>query len=228
MYRPALPALAAFVTCAAIALAATPARAQYRDGPGGFYVGAGIADANFTVTDGADCGAFGYCDRWSRDGHSDSGWTATAGWRVNRWFALEAGYVDAGTPRWDDFFVLVPSLNGIYDVQSAVDIRATELSAVGILPFFDRWDVYAKLGGARWDAKTRQRAVDPFTGRSLVRTFDDSGTGFVVGLGAGVTFAERVRARVEVRGIQVDRDLLVEPSGSAVLVVADLQIQYRF
>jgi hypothetical protein len=228
MNRSSLPVVAALAATAALALAASPAHAQDRGEPGGFYLGAGIADANFNVADGTDCGAFGYCDRWSRDGHSDSGWTATAGWRVNRWFALEAGYVDAGTPRWDDFFVLVPSLAGVYDVQSAVTMKSTEVAAVGILPLFNRWDVYAKLGAARWDATSRQRAVDPFSGRSLVRTFDDSGTGVVVGLGAGVTFAERVRARVEVRGIRVDRDLLVEPSGTAMLVVADLQLQYRF
>lgn len=220
----AAPALAAM---AALSLAALPTQAQERDAPGGFYVGAGVADANFTMTDGTDCGAFGYCDRWSRDGHSDSGWSATAGWRVNRWFAIEAGYVDAGTPRWDDFFVYVPSLNGVYDVQSSVDVKTKELSLVGTLPL-GAFDLYAKLGAARWDATSRQRAVDVLTNRSLVRTFDDSGTSAVVGLGAGVTFAERLRARVEVRGMQVDRDLLVEPSGRAMLVVADVQLQYRF
>jgi hypothetical protein len=217
----------ALVAMAALSLAALPARADDRGAPGGFYLGAGVADSNFTMTDGTDCGAFGYCDRWSRNGHSDSGWSATAGWRVNRWFAVEAGYVDSGTPRWDDFFVFVPSLNGVYNVESAVDVKSKEVALVGMLPL-GAFDLYAKLGAARWDATSRQRAVDVLTNRSLVRTIDDSGTSAVVGLGAGFTFAERLRARVEVRGMQVDRDLLVEPSGSAMLVVADVQLQSRF
>jgi len=232
MKRLAAPALAAVaaLTIAATTLVASPARADERGAPAfqpGFYLGAGVSDSNFSVTDGTDCGAFGFCDRWHREGHSDSGWTATAGYRVNRWFAIEASYVDAGKPRWDDFFVFVPSLGGVYDVESTVAMKTKEVAAVGILPL-GTFDLYAKLGAAHWNATSQQRAVDVVTNRSLVRTLGDSGTTGMAALGAGVTFAERFRARVEVRGLEVDRDLLVEPSGRALFVVADVQLQYRF
>jgi hypothetical protein len=210
---------AALVTCT---LAAAPALAQEP----GFYLGAGIADSNVQLTEGG-CDDY-WCDEWSRDGRSDGGYTITAGWRVNRWFALEAGYLDAGTPGWDDFGVYVPSLGGIRDVEADVDFRATELAALAVLPLGRTFDVYAKLGVARYEATSRQRAKDRRSGSSSVRTLEDSGTEPTLGVGAGVTIAERLRARLEVRGMRVDPELLIAPGGEATLLTFDLQLQYRF
>jgi hypothetical protein len=216
-------------TLLALAIASTPAVAQQSPSPyAGFYVGAGINDASFSMSDSNSCWSYYDCDEWSRDGDSDTGWSATAGWRFNRWFAIEATYLDAGTPRWDDYFVYVPDLNGVYNVAADVEFRAADLSAVAMLPFLGIWDVYVKAGVARYDAESRQRVVDVATNRAFRRTFDHSDTTFTFGIGGGVTFAERVRARLEVRGMPVDRDLLVEPSGDAMMLVVDLQLQYRF
>lgn len=221
--------LPAATLLAALAVAASPAAAQEPASYSGFYFGAGINDASFSVTDEGTCwDYYGDCEEWSRDGDSDTGWSATAGWRFNRWFALEASYLDAGTPRWDDYYVYVPGLNGVYDVEAEVDFRAADVSAVAMLPFLEIWDVYVKAGVARYDAESRQRVVDVATNRSFRRTFDHSDTTFTFGIGGGVTFAERARVRLEVRGMPVDRDLLVEPSGDAMMLVADLQLQYRF
>jgi opacity protein-like surface antigen len=221
--------LPAATLLAALAVAASPAAAQEPASYSGFYFGAGVNDASFSLTDEGTCwDYYGDCEEWSRDGDSDTGWSATAGWRFNRWFALETSYLDAGTPRWDDYYVYVPDLNGVYNVEAEVDFRAVDLSAVAMLPFLDIWDVYVKAGVARYDAESRQRVVDVVTNRSFRRTFDHSDTTYTFGIGGGVTFAERARLRLEVRGMPVDRDLLVEPSGDAMLLVADLQLQYRF
>jgi OOP family OmpA-OmpF porin len=226
---PAVKRLLPAATLLALAAVTLPAAAQTPPSSG-FYLGAGIADASFSVTDDGACRDYYYgdCETWSRDGDSDTGWTATAGWRFNRWFALEAGYLDAGQPGWDDYYVYVPELNGAYDVAADVKLRAADLSAVAMLPFLDVWDVYVKAGVARYDAESRQRVVDVATGRSFRRTFEHSDTTATFAIGGGVTFAERLRARLEVRGMPVDRDLLVEPSGDALLLVVDLQLQYRF
>jgi hypothetical protein len=216
---------------ALMALATVTAPAAAQTSPySGFYVGAGVADASFSVTDDGACRDYYYgdCEAGSRDGDSDTGWTATAGWRFNHWFALEASYLDAGSPAWDDYYVYVPELNGAYDVAADVKLRAADLSAVAILPFLDVWDVYVKAGVARYDAESRQRVVDVATGRSFRRTFEHSDTTPTFAIGGGLTFAERLRARLEVRGMPVGRELLVEPSGDALLLVVDLQLHYRF
>jgi opacity protein-like surface antigen len=218
-------------TATLLVLAAVAAPVAARTPPSsGFYVGAGVNDASFSVTDDGACrdSYYGDCEAWSRDGDSDTGWSATVGWRVNRWFALEASYLDAGHPAWDDYYVYVPELNGAYDVAADVKLRSTDLSAVAMLPFLDVWDVYVKAGVARYEAESRQRVVEVPTGRSFRRTFEQSDTTFTFGIGGGITFAERLRARLEVRGMPVDRDLLLEPSGDALLLVVDLQLQYRF
>lgn len=217
-------------TLLALAVAASPAIAEERASPySGFYVGAGVNDASFSLTDEGSCWDwYDDCEEWSRDGDSDTGWSATAGWRVNRFFAVEATYLDAGRPRWDDFLVYVPDLGGVYDVEAEVELRAVDVSAVAMLPFLGIWDVYVKAGVARYDAESEQRVVDVATNRSFRRTLEHSDTTFTFGIGSGVTFAERARVRLEVRGMPVARDLLVEPSGDAMLLVADLQLQYRF
>jgi hypothetical protein len=225
LFAPTLFAL----TSAALAFTPLPAAAQESSSSqAGFYLGAGVNDASFSLTDEGSCwDYYGDCEEWSRDGDSATGWSATAGWRFNRWFALEANYLDAGRPQWDDFLVYVPELGGVYDVEADVDFRATDLSAVAMLPI-GIWDVYVKAGVARYEAESRQRVVDVATGRAFRRTFEHSDTTVAFGIGGGVTFAERARLRLEVRGMPVDRDLLVEPSGDALLLVADLQLQYRF
>ncbi len=214
---------------ATLACAAPLAPALAADPDSGPYLGIGVNDSNFSITDDSGCWSYWYCGgEWSRNGDSDTGWTATAGWRVNRWFALEATYIDAGTPKWDDYAVYVPSLNGYYDVEADVDFKATEIAAIGSLPLGQIWDVYLRAGAARYDAESRQRAYDPRSNRVYTSTLQDSGTEFVFGIGAGVTFAPHARARLELRGMSVDRELLVEPSGRAQLLVVDLQLQYRF
>lgn len=223
-----VPGLAA-LAFAALFVVAPPVAAQEPPVAGaGFYVGAGISDASFSVTDEGSCrDYYGDCEQWSRDGDSTTGWSATAGWRFNRWFALEASHLDAGTPQWDDFLVYVPELGGVHDVAADIEFRATDLSGVAMLPL-GVWDLYVKAGVARYEAESRQRVVDVATGRAFRRTIEHSDTTVTFGIGGGVTFAERARLRLEVRGMPVDRDLLVEPSGDALLLVADLQLQYRF
>lgn len=217
-------------TLLALALAASPTSARERPSPdSGLYLGAGANDSSFSLTDEGSCwDYYGDCEEWSRDGDSDTGWSATAGWRFNRFFALEASYLDAGRPAWDDFLVYVPDLGGLYDVEADVELRAVDVSALAMLPFLGIWDVYVKAGVARYDAQSRQRVVDVATKRAFRRTLEHSDTTFTFGIGGGVTFAERARVRLEVRGMPVDRNLLIEPSGDAMLLVVDLQLQYRF
>lgn len=194
--------------------------------PRGFYLGGGVTDATPSVV-GEDCWGY-YYGCWSRDGESDTGWAVTAGWRFGRFVAVEAGYTDAGTPTWDDYLVYVPDLNGTYNVYADVDFRAADLTVVGILPFLRIWDVYLRGGLAYTEAESRQQLVDVATGRTVRRTVDDDGIDLVLGFGGGVTFAERVRVRLEYRLYTLDRDLLAEPAGDATMDVFDLQVLYRF
>ncbi len=70
-------------------------------------------------------------------------------------------------------------------------------SVVGILPFAERWNVFAKLGFFMWDADVGYRAL----GGSSSDTED--GTDFSWGIGGGFDFTENFGAVLEYQSLEV-------------------------
>ena len=97
----------------------SPTHAQDTDAtPLGFYAGGGASYSNVSVERPGSC--YGDCYSWwgeyptYDEGDGDYAFVAHVGYRVGRCFAVEAGYVDAGTIGWDKDYVWMPDLGGYY------------------------------------------------------------------------------------------------------------------
>ncbi len=149
----------------------------------GFYVGAGAGQS--------------FVDEAAYD-DEDTAFSVFGGYQFNRWFGLEAGYTDFGK--------LEPE-----GVGQALEVNSASLTAVGTVPFTDRFSGYAKAGFQRWDLDT------PIAG--LVRTSDDSGTDPTYGVGLQYRFTDAVALRGEYSRFEVN-DLDLD--------LAQLQVRFDF
>jgi opacity protein-like surface antigen len=127
----------------------------------GFYVGAGIGDF------GIDVGGFDA---------SDTGYKVFGGYRFIDYLALEAEYLDGGT---------------VEDAGLEIDVSGFNVSAVGILPLGERFDVFAKLGMLFWDADTNGLG-------------SDSGEDFSWGIGGGFHFTDQFGMQLEYQGFEIE------------------------
>jgi len=127
----------------------------------GFYAGAG---AGQSFVDEA-----GYDDE-------DTAFSAFGGYQFNRYFGLEAGYVDFGE--------LEPDAAG-----QALEASSVYVTAVGTLPFTEKFSGYAKAGFQRWNLDT---AIPGLAG-----TTDDNGNDSTYGAGLQYRFNDAVALRGE-------------------------------
>lgn len=147
----------------------------------GFYAGVGAGQALVDER--------GYDDE-------DTAFSAFGGYQFHRNFALEAGYTDFGS--------LEPGVAG-----NDLELTSASLTAVGIVPFTDRFSGYAKAGFQRWEL---DRAIPGLTG-----TAKDDGSDPVYGFGLQYRFNDLVALRGEYTRSEVE-DLDVDAA----------QVQVRF
>jgi OOP family OmpA-OmpF porin len=168
-------------TLAALLLGGASLAAQAQET--GFYAGVGAGQA--------------LVDERAYD-DEDTAFSAFGGYQFHRNFALEGGYTDFGS--------LEPDVAG-----NGLELTSASLTAVGILPFTDRFSGYAKAGLQRWEL---DRAIPGLTG-----TGKDDGTDPVYGLGLQYRFNEVVALRGEYTRSEVE-DLDVD--------AAQVQVQFDF
>jgi OOP family OmpA-OmpF porin len=135
-------------------LAGGAAVAQDADVLKGFYAGGAITQArfdddNFSLSDVDD---------------EDNSWKIIGGYRFHENFAVEANYVDFGE-------LSAQQLTG--NAPFTAEARGITAFAVGLIPV-PYVDLFAKVGAARIDTKTR----------GLLSDFDDDTTEFAYGAGA--------------------------------------------
>ena len=116
---------AAVAALATLSLAALAPQAAAADN--GFYLGAGISQANTELS----FEGFGSAD------NDDTGFKIIGGWRPLDFVAVEANYVDLGGD----------SEAGTSIDSSAITISGLLLAEIGIV------DLYARAGMAMWDTK---------------------------------------------------------------------------
>ncbi|MBT8079358.1 MAG: outer membrane beta-barrel protein [Gammaproteobacteria bacterium] len=102
---------------------------------------------------------------------NSTSWRVFAGYEFNDYIGLEAGYLDLGN---------------ISDTVLGVPVRADAdgwtLSAVGRIPFADRWAVQAKAGFFFWDGQSSVNGVverdpgdqNPFVGIGIAYRFNEN------------------------------------------------------
>lgn len=166
----------------AIVLGAAALGAQAQDKPG-FYAGVGAGQS--------------FVDENAYD-DEDTAFSAFAGYQFNRYFGVEAGYADFGK--------LEPDNAG-----HALEANSAYLTAVGTVPFTDKFSGYAKAGFQRWDL---DQAIPGLTG-----TRDDSGSDPTYGLGLQYRFNDKVALRGEYSRFEVE-DLDVD--------LAQVQVRFDF
>jgi OOP family OmpA-OmpF porin len=141
--------------------------AQAAEQPG-FYAGAGVGQS--------------FVDEQAYD-DEDTAFSVFGGYQFNHWFGLEAGYADFGKLEADG---AVPAL----------EPAAAYLTAVGTLPFTEKFSGYLKAGLSRWDIDT---ALPGVTG-----TADDSGTDPTYGVGLQYRFTDAFALRAEYSRFEVE------------------------
>lgn len=169
-------------TLLAVLFGAAAFGAQAAENPG-FYVGAGAGQS--------------FVDESNYD-DEDTAFSVFGGYQFNRYFGLEAGYADFGK--------LEPSDNG-----RALEANSAYLTAVGTVPFTDKFSGYAKAGFHRWDLDT---AIP-----GLTSTRDDSGSDPTYGLGLQYRFNDTVALRTEYSRFEVE-DIDLD--------LAQLQVRFDF
>jgi OmpA-OmpF porin, OOP family len=142
----------------------------------GLYAGGGIARAE--ASDFCD-GVIGTCD------DNDLGWQVFVGYDLTRNFSIEGGYVDFGTVSLTG---IVPGLEDFGSITASVDSDGWFAHVLGRYPVTPEFSLHGKLGLANTRA---QFSLDEFDG------FNERGTDWVAGLGAGYRFTPNVSLRVE-------------------------------
>jgi hypothetical protein len=131
----------------------------------------------------------------------DAGWSATLGYRVNRYFAAEVTYADFGEAAFTErfHFMGIPELPPLPDLvrSTNVSLRGPSFSVLGSLPLGERWELFLRgaVLFADQEVKTRIDSSN-ITGPALIEAqFSDE----VAMAGAGVqwSFAPRWTARLE-------------------------------
>ena len=168
----------------------------------GFFSAQGLAQPylGFSVgqSDTDEDVAAGLIDSGTVDG-KDTGFKLYGGYRVNRHFALEAGYVDLGEVGYRGTFTGLPVTNG------QIETSGLNLSAVGIVPIGQSFSLFGKVGLFLWESE----ATDLTGGAPFRSTADDTDVSF--GLGASFDFGRNFSLRGEWERFEVagsDSDLL--------------------
>jgi OmpA-OmpF porin, OOP family len=174
--------LGGFVIISACAIAPTRAADD-----AGFYVGAGIGEAQ------NDSGEF--------DG-SDTAFQVFGGYAVNKYFAVEVAYVDAGTQ--DD---------RIGDIEIENESSGVIVAGLASIPIGSVFSLYGKLGYAFYDAEATARLGD------LQESERDSDQDAVYGVGVELAVLRGLRIRAQYEMVDVsDGDFRV----------ATINATYRF
>jgi OOP family OmpA-OmpF porin len=170
-------------------LASTGAWAQTENDEG-FYLGGGVGQFNVDIDDIEDTD-----EAVERLDDDDTAWKAFIGWRLNPYFALEAAYIDFGAP--SDSFEATGS-SGDFEL----DVSGFAPYLIGTWPI-GPVELFAKVGYYFYDVDATIDIDDP-----TAPDFDSSASDedLLYGFGAGLTFFERLHARLEYE--KIDSDVL--------------------
>lgn len=154
---------------ALLLLGATAARAD------GLYLGAGVGQFDFEVDSLSDIGDLDF------EG-DDTSLKAFAGWRFNKFLAVELAYVDFGTPS-----------DSIQGVDVDVDLTGFAPYVVATLPLpLLPIEFFAKVGYYFYDVEATVRDATAGTVR-----VDDSDEDLVYGAGIGLSLFDKIAIRLE-------------------------------
>jgi hypothetical protein len=141
----------------------------------------------------------------------DAGFSATVGYRINRYLAAELSYADFGE------FELIERYPTVTDVRYRLSASGPSVSVLGSLPLGEQWELFLRGGVLFADQEVSLRIVSSFD-----RDFSDE----VVMAGAGVqwSFAPRWAARLE---YQRTDDLKYDDTGGSSIEQGSLSVLFK-
>ncbi len=145
----------------------------------GFYLGAALGSSSIDVLDF-------YPTLGDSVEDNDVAYKAYGGYRILKFLAVEAGYVNFGNPQW-----LERNVQGFRE-RADVNIKGWDAFVVGILPVGNVVDIYGKLGVFAWDTQ-----IESFLQGDVVYTESSTGTDTVYGFGIGFWVGPNVTLRGE-------------------------------
>ncbi|MDJ0872532.1 MAG: outer membrane beta-barrel protein [Gammaproteobacteria bacterium] len=160
----------------------------YVGGSGGYSV---IDTSSGNINQGAVNSGFASAQTSVDD--TDYGWKAFGGWRINKYFALEATYVDFGEAK---FTTNTTGPDGV--IRGEADAEAFALDVLAIVRPADWLDLFVKVGGFYWDVDAKLAAV--VDGRAGSAKSNDTGTNFKAGAGLSFVLSEDISLRLEAEG----------------------------
>jgi len=188
-----------------------------------WYAGGGPALGNVFAVE-----SYGLAETSER-GSSDTGFVLTAGYRWSRYLAMEVGYLDGGSPDFDSIEPYPDDTSPLFEARISQDTSAFLGSVVGILPFWERWELYIRAGVAFWDAKSDQSLRSLTDGRTIERRISDDGTDFMMSVGGGVNITPKWHIRLDYQAFRTG-DALLALSGDreARFDAFSIQLLHRF
>lgn len=130
------------------------------------------------------------------DDDRDTGYKLFGGYRMNRNFALEAGYFDLGKFGFTATTLPAGTLNG------RIKIKGVNLDLVGMLPITEKFSAFGRVGVNRAEAR------DTFTGTGAVRVLNPNprkrDTNIKFGLGLQYAFSDAFAVRAEVERYRIN------------------------
>jgi hypothetical protein len=153
------------------------ANAQVQDEVSGVYVGGGVGQFNAGIDDVDEIDDT--VDSWDDD---DTAYKFFAGYRLNRFLAVELDYINLGEPSG----AAVPGFN----VDASVDGFAPYV--IGTIPLGPYFELYGRLGYYFYDATVgRENEIDDRV------EFDEESEDLVYGGGIGANIGEKLNIRFE-------------------------------
>lgn len=173
------------------ALGFAPCAMAQQENESGPYIGGGYGEFDVTIED-----IEGVTDAIGDLDTDDSAYKIFFGWRFNRFFSLEADYIDLGNPR------------GNFDASGTSGDYNLELAgfagyAIGTLPI-GIFELSGKIGYYFHDVEINVDLDNIGPGNGDVFGSDESGEAVVYGVGAGVTLFDSLNAKLEYELFDVD------------------------
>ena len=163
-------------------------------------IGAGTskfdADANFNIDLSADGVPIVFTTRELDD--SDTVLHGSVGYRFSRYFAAEAEYVDLGKLVFVTSAPVPGSSSEVLSVQLESGVKGYAVSALGVMPLGDRWELFGRIGQLFADSTTMVRL-----GAFSIADSERSDV-IVLGIGGALELRERLELRLEYRAFDSD------------------------
>ncbi len=153
-------------------------------------------------------------------------WQVNVGYMLTRNFGAEVSYLDLGKLHYSGFGTSTSAVDGSpSEVHLDLDVRShgPALSAVGVLPMTNSWDVEARVGAMQ--AKTKSSFSTLAGSATRSGAFSENSTVVMASIGTALTVTTHIVLRVDYLRIQhieekaLDRSFNVDGASAGVAYV---------